>query len=169
MAMFPHERSLVEKYKNRPFTILGVNSDGDKKSLLEKNAKEKITWPSFWDKSTGGEIATAWNISGWPTIYVIDHEGIIRYKNVRGESLDTAIAELVAQELYQETIQLTPADSRLRALLFEQAAVAEETYAENGDNLLRLRLQLDDFKKILAKSGTRADRFIPVELEEWEK
>ena len=66
-------------------------------------------------------------------------------------------------------IQLTPADSRLRALLFEQAAVAEETYADNGDNLLRLRLQLDDFKKILAKSGTRADRFIPVELEEWEK
>jgi hypothetical protein len=57
----------------------------------------------------------------------------------------------------------------LRALLFEQAAVAEETFAENGDNLLRLRLQLDDFKKILAKTGTRADRFIPVELEEWEK
>ncbi len=85
------------------------------------------------------------------------------------ELLTQAIAELVAEELYQETIQLTPADSRLRALLFEQAAVAEETYADNGDNLLRLRLQLDDFKKILAKSGTRADRFIPVELEEWEK
>jgi GTP-binding protein HflX len=85
------------------------------------------------------------------------------------ELLTQAIGELVGEELYQKTIQLTPADSRLRALLFEQAAVAEETYAENGDNLLRLRLQLDDFKKILAKTGTRADRFIPVELEEWEK
>jgi hypothetical protein len=30
-------------------------------------------------------------------------------------------------------------------------------------------LQLDDFKKILAKTGTKEDRFIPVELEEWEK
>jgi|TARA_B110001454_G_C12721632_1_gene434941 GTP-binding protein HflX len=85
------------------------------------------------------------------------------------ELLTQAISELVADDLFQETIQLTPADSRLRALLFEQAAVAEETYAENGDNLLRLRLQLDDFKKLLAKTGTRADRFIPVVLEDWQK
>jgi GTP-binding protein HflX len=85
------------------------------------------------------------------------------------ELLTQAISELVAEDLFQETIQLTSADSRLRALLFEQAAVAEETYAENGDNLLRLRLQLDDFKKLLAKTGTRADRFIPVVLEDWEK
>ena len=85
------------------------------------------------------------------------------------ELLTQAISELVADDLFQETIQLTPADSRLRALLFEQAAVAEETYAENGDNLLRLRLQLDDFKKLLAKTGTRSDRFIPVVLEDWQK
>jgi GTP-binding protein HflX len=85
------------------------------------------------------------------------------------ELLTQAISELVAEELFQETIQLTAADSRLRALLYEQAAVAEETYAENGDNLLRLRLQLDDFKKLLAKTGTRADRFIPVVLEHWQK
>jgi GTP-binding protein HflX len=85
------------------------------------------------------------------------------------ELLTQAISELVAEELFQETIQLTPADSKLRALLFEQAAVADETFADNGDNLLRLRLQLDDFKKILAKAGTRVDRFIPVVLEYWEK
>jgi GTP-binding protein HflX len=85
------------------------------------------------------------------------------------ELLTQAISELVGEELFQQTIQLAPADSRLRALLFEQAAVAEETFADNGDNLLRLRIQLDDFKKILAKTGTRAGRFIPVELEEWEK
>ncbi|MBQ0792554.1 MAG: GTPase HflX, partial [Oleispira antarctica] len=83
--------------------------------------------------------------------------------------LTQAIAELVGEELFQQTIELSPADAKLRALLYEQAGVAEETFAENGNNILRLRLQLDDFKQILAKSGTRQDRFIPVELEEWQK
>lgn len=85
------------------------------------------------------------------------------------ELLTQAIAELVGEELFQETIQLTPADSRLRALLYEQAAVAEETFSENGDNLLKLRLQLDDFKKILSKAEVKAERFISVELEEWQR
>ena len=85
------------------------------------------------------------------------------------ELLTQAIAELVGEELFQQTIELSPADAKLRALLYEQAGVAEETFAENGNNILRLRLQLDDFKQILAKSGTRQDRFIPVELEEWQK
>jgi GTP-binding protein HflX len=83
--------------------------------------------------------------------------------------LTQAISELVAEELFQETIQLTPADSKLRALLYDQAAVAEETFSENGDVLLRLRLQLDDFKKVLAKTETKADRFIPAVLEDWQK
>jgi GTP-binding protein HflX len=85
------------------------------------------------------------------------------------ELLTQAISELVAEELFQETIQLTPADSKLRALLYDQAAVAEETFAENGDVLLRLRLQFDDFKKVLAKTETKADRFIPAVLEDWQK
>ena len=95
--------------------------------------------------------------------------GLSAQAKVGFELLTQAISELVAEELFQKTIQLTPADSRLRALLYDQAAVAEETFAENGDNLLRLRLQLDDFKQLLAKTGTRADRFIPVELEYWQK
>jgi thioredoxin family protein len=97
--MFPHERSLVKDYANRPFSIIGVNSDRNLEDLKAKNAKENITWRSFWcgEKGTRGDIPTAWNVRGWPTIYLIDHEGVIRYKNVRGEALDKAIAELVAK------------------------------------------------------------------------
>ena len=50
-------------------------------------AEENITWRSFWNgpDGTGGPISKAWNVRGWPTIYVIDHKGVIRAKNVRGE------------------------------------------------------------------------------------
>lgn len=96
--MYPHERSLVEKYADKPFAIVGINSDKDRGELRERMAVEKITWRSFFDGGgTGGPIATQWNVSGWPTIYLIDAEGRIRFKNTRGDDLDAALEELMAE------------------------------------------------------------------------
>ena len=96
--MYPHERSLVEKYKDQPFAIDGINSDRDRDKLKELMEKENITWKSFFDGGgTGGPIASAWNVSGWPTIYVLDAEGRIRFKDVRGPELDAAIEELMGE------------------------------------------------------------------------
>ena len=95
--MYPHERSLVKKLAKKPFALIGVNSDSRQraKKAIEK---ENITWRSFWDGGrTGGPIATKWNVSAWPTIYVLDHEGVIRYRNVRGASMEKAVEELLAK------------------------------------------------------------------------
>ena len=60
------------------------------------------SWRSFWNGgSTRGPISTAWNVRGWPTIYVLDHKGVIRFKNVRGHDMDVAVDTLLA-ELSQE-------------------------------------------------------------------
>ena len=95
--MYPHERSLVKKLAGEPFVLLGVNSDP--KENLKKALEEKdLTWRSWWDGGdTSGPIATRWNVSGWPTIYVLDHEGVIRYKNVRGGAMDEAVEALLAE------------------------------------------------------------------------
>ena len=95
--MYPHERSLVEKYADAPFALLGVNSDRDREKLKEVLVEKDLTWRSWYDESTSGPIATQWNVSGWPTIYLIDDLGRIRYKNVRGEKLDAALEELIAE------------------------------------------------------------------------
>jgi hypothetical protein len=95
--MYPHERSLVKKYQDRPFTIIGVNSDRDREKLKASIKEENITWRSFYAGSTGGAIPTKWNVSGWPTIYVIDAKGIIRAKNARGAKLDEWIEKLVKE------------------------------------------------------------------------
>ena len=44
--------------------------------------KEKLTWRSFADPGDVGQgaIATRWNLSGTPTLYVIDPKGVIRHK-----------------------------------------------------------------------------------------
>ena len=95
--MYPHERSLVKRLEGKPFALLGINSD-PRERVREVVKKENITWRSWWDGgNTNGPIARAWNVSGWPTIYVLDHKGVIRFKNVRGEQMDKAVDQLLAE------------------------------------------------------------------------
>ena len=95
--MYPHERSLVKKMENKPFALLGINSD-PKEKLREVLKKENITWRSWWDGGdTNGPIAKAWNVRGWPTIYILDHKGVIRFKGPRGEAMDKAVEQLLGE------------------------------------------------------------------------
>src|SRR5262249_59037290 len=96
--MYPHERSLVKRLEGKPFALIGVNSDKDRDKLKEVMEREQITWRSFWNGgSTNGPISNAWKVRGWPTIYVLDAEGIIRYRNVRGADMDRAVDALLKE------------------------------------------------------------------------
>jgi len=100
--MYPHERSLVKKLTDKPFALVGVNSDKDLDELKKVLEEEKITWRSFWNgkDGTGGPISTEWNVHGWPTLFIIDHKGVIRHKYLGSpgdEKLDAAIEKLVAE------------------------------------------------------------------------
>jgi hypothetical protein len=98
--MIPHERSLVEKFKEEPFALIGVNSDSDREELRERLKKEDVTWRSFWNgpKGTRGPISEAWNVRGWPTLYYLDHRGVIRFKDVRDEAeMERVLGELIAE------------------------------------------------------------------------
>ena len=54
---------------------------------------------SFWcgEKGPGGPIPRTWNVSGWPTVYVMDDAGVIRSKTIDPAALDVAIEKLVAE------------------------------------------------------------------------
>ncbi len=97
--MYPHERSLVKRLEEKRFALIGINSDVDKDELKKAMEKEHITWRSFWNgpEGTGGPISTKWNVRGWPTIYVVDAKGVIRFKNVRGEAMDKAVDQLLKE------------------------------------------------------------------------
>jgi hypothetical protein len=97
--MYPHERSLVKRLENEPFALIGVNSDRDLAKLKSRMEEENITWRSFWagPEGTSGPIPKAWNVRGWPTIYVLDAEGMIRHKGARGEAMDVAVDALLEE------------------------------------------------------------------------
>ena len=96
--MYPHERSLVERLKDKPFALVGVNSDRDLAKLRPSLAEEKITWRSFWngDQGTNGSIASSFGVRGWPTICILDAKGVIRLMN-HGAAIDATVDELLAE------------------------------------------------------------------------
>jgi thiol-disulfide isomerase/thioredoxin len=97
MEMIPHERELVKRLKDRPFVLLGVNGDDDRAKATEVMKKETMTWPSLWNGGATGGIVERLGVRSWPTIYVVDAQGIIRYKNERGEALEKAVNRLLKE------------------------------------------------------------------------
>ena len=98
--MYPYERSLVERMEDEPFVMLGVSGDLRPEILSVAIKKESFTWPIIFDggREAGHPIITEWQARRSPTIFLIDHEGIIRFKHVgvmRVEKLDRKIEKLL--------------------------------------------------------------------------
>jgi peroxiredoxin len=92
--MYDHERSLVERYKNKPFKLIGVSAD-DPDSLPDIMKRNNINWDS-WADGLGGPIAAAWKVHSYPTVFIIDKNGIIRAKG-HGEGIDEMIERLLRE------------------------------------------------------------------------
>jgi hypothetical protein len=96
--MIPHNRELVSRMQGKPFVFVGINSDESRSALEKTIEKEQINYPNIYDGRPGeGPINVQWNIMGWPTIYVLDHEGVIRARVGGHEELEKVVTELVSK------------------------------------------------------------------------
>lgn len=96
MEEIPSLKALVERQKDRPFALLGVNTDEiEPAALAKKMAAKGVTWRQAVQGSTDGPLPTLWNVHGYPTIFVLDEEGVIRHTDARGVELDDAVARLL--------------------------------------------------------------------------
>jgi peroxiredoxin len=98
VRLFPDERNLVDKFQNRRFAMLGVNTDDSRDALISVEREMKVTWRSWYDGPShgNGPITSQWNVSGFPTMCILDHKGIVRFKgNFNPEFLEQAIESLL--------------------------------------------------------------------------
>jgi thiol-disulfide isomerase/thioredoxin len=95
-AMIPHEREMVEKLKDKPFVLLSISCDEKKETLTKFLEGEKMPWTHWWD-GRGGPVTKAVHLRYYPTIYVLDHKGTIRYRGVRGTQMDEAVETLLKE------------------------------------------------------------------------
>ena len=98
-AMYPHERELVKSLAGKPFVLVGVNSDRKLEYARKSAEAENLIWRNYWNGPRGrfGNIAAQWNVSAWPTVYLIDAKGVIRYKEVLGSDIDKGLEILLAE------------------------------------------------------------------------
>jgi hypothetical protein len=90
LCLLPEHRKLGERMAGQPVAFVGVYGDDD---LAKGKAEAKefgITWPSFWDKRDG-PIAKNWNVRSWPNIWVLDAQGVIRYREGYERDLTAAV------------------------------------------------------------------------------
>jgi thiol-disulfide isomerase/thioredoxin len=75
----PKLKSLHKKLGGEQFEILGINFDGDPKALATFVEKEKMNWPQYPGGEPGAnELGDAFNIYQWPTVWLVDKQGVLR-------------------------------------------------------------------------------------------
>jgi hypothetical protein len=60
-----------------------------------------MPWVHWWDGKSG-PVAKALNLRYYPTIYVLDANGVIRYRGPRGAKMDAAVDKLLKERAASE-------------------------------------------------------------------
>jgi peroxiredoxin len=89
----PNVVKAYDAYKGKGFTILGVSLDQDKAKWLEAIKKDGLTWTHVSDlKYWNNAVAVQFGIQSIPANFLIDPNGVVIAKDLRGEDLVKILA-----------------------------------------------------------------------------
>ncbi len=92
----PNVVSAYNRFKDKGFTVLGVSLDSNKDPWLNAIKQDNLTWTHVSDlKGWGNEVGKLYNVTGIPQNFLIDKEGKIIAKDLRGAALDEKLAEII--------------------------------------------------------------------------
>ena len=91
----PNVVGVYEKYKDKGLKILGVSLDRDSEDWKKAIAEDGLDWQHVSNVRYFDEIAQLYNVNAIPANFVLDENGVIVAKNLRGPELEAKIAELL--------------------------------------------------------------------------
>jgi peroxiredoxin len=84
------------KYKDRNFTVLGISLDREKDPWIAAIAKDELAWTQLSDlKHWSNEVAQKFGISSIPQNFLVDPNGNLIAKNLRGAALEYRLKKLL--------------------------------------------------------------------------
>jgi thiol-disulfide isomerase/thioredoxin len=94
----PNVLAAYEKHHAKGLEIIGINLDQDKERLTKFIADKKMPWPQYFDGlGWQNKLAAKYGVNSIPATYLLDKEGRIIAKNLRGKALEAAIAKALGQ------------------------------------------------------------------------
>ncbi len=92
----PHVVKAYQSFKDKGFDILGVSLDDNKDKWQKAVTKDQLTWTQVSDlKGWGNEVAGKYGVRSIPSNFLLDKEGKIIARNLRGEELEAKLAEVL--------------------------------------------------------------------------
>ena len=92
----PNVVKAFNQFKNKNFTILGVSLDEDKAAWQQAIMKDNLTWQHVSDlKGWNSDVAALYGVKGIPANFLLDTEGKIIAKDLRGNELVNKLAEVL--------------------------------------------------------------------------
>ncbi len=94
----PNIVEAYQEYKEEGFTVFGVSLDNNREDWLKAIEKDNLTWTQVSDlQGWDNEVSTQYGVMSIPQSYLLDEEGVIVAKNLRGEELHQKLDEIFNQ------------------------------------------------------------------------
>ncbi len=94
----PNVVSVHKKYRDKGFEIIGISLDSDRSAMQRYIKSSGMEWPQYFDGAGwNNSVAAKYKVRSIPTTYLIDRQGKVRYRSLRGRDLEKAVAELLKE------------------------------------------------------------------------
>ena len=99
VAELPNVLNTYEKHHSQGFEIIGISLDKEESKLTTFTQQKKMPWQQFFDgKLWANKLAVKYGINSIPATYLLDGDGKIIAKNLRGDALEDAVAKALAKK-----------------------------------------------------------------------
>lgn len=112
----PNLKAVYDEFKDKGVAFLSVSIDGKKTDWIKALKAEQMPWSQAWVKDSGKAVMDSMQFSGIPFIVILDKEGRIYRKNVRGKQIKETLLELLEGKPCEKTVH-SPASVSMGAMM----------------------------------------------------
>ncbi len=99
LAELPNVLKTYEKHHGEGFEIIGISLDKDQQKLTDYTKEKNMTWQQYFDGLMWqNKLAVKYGVNSIPATYLLDGEGKIIGKDLRGEALEEAVAKALPKK-----------------------------------------------------------------------